>query len=349
MIFFDVTKSAAAWHQSGLMRLNARLRHEMGAAAVAVRWDGRRGVWRQDGKRASVELSPADWLFTAEQFNEAERPGFWDFLRARRCRLGAIFADAIPLRHPQITWPQSVARHPEYMKMLAAFDRVWAISEATRRDLVEFWRWQGGAVRAAVETIALGADFDGTARAGPATAAQRPASLLCVGILEPRKNQMFLLDVCEALWREGLDFELNLVGRVNPHFGRPIAARLQALRRTRPDVRHYPAAPDARLNQLYAAARVSAFPTVAEGHGLPVLESLWKGLPCVCSDLPVLREVAAAGGCLPAAANDPAAWRAALRLVLTDDREWRRLAAEAAARPLPTWADTARLLRAGLV
>jgi glycosyltransferase involved in cell wall biosynthesis len=344
MIYFDVTKAGAAWHQSGLMRLNTRLRQELGAAAIAVQWEGRKGAWRQAGKKPPVGFSPADWLVTAELFSEAERPGFWNFLRERPCRLGAIFADAIPLRHPHITWPQSVARHPEYMKMLAAFDRVWAISEASRRDLVEFWRWQGGEVRAGVETIALGADFD----AGLATSDLRARALLCIGILEPRKNQMFLLDVCEALWAAGLDFELHLIGRVNPHFGGPIAARLKALRRVRPGVHHHEAVSDAHMNRLYQAARATVFPTVAEGYGLPVLESLWKGLPCVCSDLPVLREIAGGGACLMAAPNDPAAWATALRTVLTDDAEWRQLAAEAAARPLPTWADTARLLRAGL-
>ena len=35
----------------------------------------------------------------------------------------------------------------------------------------------------------------------------------------------------EALWREGLTFELNLVGRVNPHFGRSIEARVRRLAR----------------------------------------------------------------------------------------------------------------------
>ena len=345
MIYFDVTKSGAAGHSSGLMRLNARLRQELGAAAVAVRWEGRRGAWRLAAGKAPVAFSPADWLLTAELFSEPERPGFWNFLRARPCRLGAVFADAIPLRHPHITWPQSVARHPEYMKMLAAFDRVWTISKASRRDLVEFWRWQGGDVRAAVETIALGADFDRSPRASGAARELPPPGLLCLGILEPRKNQMFLLDVCEALWNEGLEFELHLVGRVNPHFGRPIAARLRTLQRARPSAQHHAAVSDAQLDPLFAAVRATVFPTVAEGHGLPVLESLWKGLPCVCSDLPVLREITGGGGCLLAAPNDAAAWKAALRTVLTDEGEWRRLAAEATTRPLPTWAATAGRLR----
>ena len=347
MIYFDVTKSAGARHLSGLMRLNVRLGQELGRQAAPVRWDGRRRAWIRFGATEAVRFSPADWLFTAELFCEEERPGFWRFLGERPCRLAAMFADAIPLRHPQITWPRSVARHPEYLKMLAAFDRVWAISEASREDLVEFWRWQGAEVRAAVAVILLGADFDRRPRI--TTVSEPPAAgLLCVGILEPRKNQMFLLDVCEALWAGGTRFELHVVGRVNPVFGRPVAARIAVLRKTYSQLHYHEAAPDALLGRLYAETRAAAFPTIAEGCGLPVLESLWKGRPCVCSDLPVLREISAAGGCVAAAPNDPAEWAAALRTVLTADAAWRRLSGEATTRPLPVWADTARALIAGL-
>ena len=343
MIYFDVTKSGGARHQSGLVRLNDRLREELGRKAEPVRWDDRQCTWVMSGAKAAARFSSADWLLTAELFSEEERPGFWRFLNERPCRLAAVFADAIPLRHPQITWPQSVARHPEYVKMLAAFDRVWAISEASRRDLVEFWRWQGGVVRATADVIMLGADFDRQPRQ---TASPEPpaARLLCVGILEPRKNQMFLLDVCEALWAGGLEFDVNLVGRVNPHFGRPIAARLNAMRKTHPRLNFHEAGPDALMDRLYSETRVTAFPTIAKGCGLPVLESLWRGRPCVCSDLPVLREITAGGGCIAVPPNDRDAWTAALRTVLTDDAEWRRLAAETTARPLPVWADTARVL-----
>jgi glycosyltransferase involved in cell wall biosynthesis len=90
------------------------------------------------------------------------------------------------------------------------------------------------------------------------------------------------------------------------------------------------------------------FPTIAEGCGLPLLEALWRGVPCVCSDLPVLRENADGGGCLVAQVNDLADWSAKLRTVLTDDGENRRLQTEAMARPLPRWTDTAQVLRRAL-
>ena len=245
MIYYDITKMGAAKHRSGLMRLSSRLLQEMGAAVVPVSWDGRRRAFVDGTRREPVKFIAADWLFTVEMFCEAERPGISAFVQSPPCRLAAMFHDAIPVRFPHITWPQSVQRHPEYMKLLAGFERTWAISADTRRDFIGFWRWQEVAIRAQVEVIGLGADFDGGSRVqrAPLIAPGRPL-LLCVGIVEPRKNQSFLLGVAEALWRDGVDFELHVVGRINPHFGKPIAAKMKALQKREKRFQFHAAASD---------------------------------------------------------------------------------------------------------
>jgi glycosyltransferase involved in cell wall biosynthesis len=336
MIFFDVTKTNSVRHRSGLARLNERLREELGKDAEAKAWTDIRD-------RAKAE----DWFVTAELFSEAERPGFSGFLKQPTCRTAAIFADAIPMKHPHITWPQSVARHPSYMKMLARFERVWAISQASRDELLGYWKWLDLEHIPAVEVLPLGADLSRAPRGRHADGTPQ-GGLLCVGILEPRKNQLFLLDVCEELWSSGVIFDLHIVGRLNPHFGAPVVARIKALKKRYPSLHYHEAARDEVLGRLYGSVRATVFPTIAEGCGLPLLESLWHGVPCVCSDLPVLRENANGGGCLTAAVNSREAWVAALRAVLRDEELHARLTKEAAERTLPTWTEAAQRLRDGL-
>lgn len=339
MILLDTTKTAGGKHHSGLMRVTQRLARELGDAARPVRWPEWVGA---EGAN--------DWLLTAELLSEPERPGVTAFLETPGARTAAIFHDAIPLKLPHITWPQSVARQPGYMKLLAKFTRVWAVSRTSKAELEGFWAWQDVPRPPAVDVLTLGADFNGAPRVGGrAVPAGDVPRLLCIGILEPRKNQGFLVDVCEELWAQGMRFELHVVGRVNPHFGGPVRSRIrQAARIRRGAVVFHEQADDATVARLYAGARATVFPTIAEGCGLPLVESLWMGVPCVCSDLPVLRENADGGGCLPVPVNDRAAWAEALRRILTDTATVARLTHEATTRPLPTWADTAATLRSAL-
>ncbi len=44
--------------------------------------------------------------------------------------------------------------------------------------------------------------------------------------------------------------------------------------------------------KLIASATAFVFPTKFEGFGIPLLEAMACGVPIVCSDLPVLKEVA---------------------------------------------------------
>jgi glycosyltransferase involved in cell wall biosynthesis len=75
---------------------------------------------------------------------------------------------------------------------------------------------------------------------------------------------------------------------------------------------------DAELETLYVASRCLAFPSLAEGFGLPVLEAMARGLPVACSDATSLPEVAGDA----ALRFDPEsvdAIAAAVRRLVTDD------------------------------
>ena len=73
--------------------------------------------------------------------------------------------------------------------------------------------------------------------------------------------------------------------------------------------------PESAVPDLYRGAALVVLPSRAEGFGLPVIEAMACGVPVICSDLPVLREIAdgVAIFCDP---NDPAAFAAAMASML---------------------------------
>ena len=98
---------------------------------------------------------------------------------------------------------------------------------------------------------------------------------------------------------------------------------------------------DAALASLYAGATVFAFPSIAEGFGIPVLEALALGAPVVASDIAPVREVTAGAAAL-VQAGDAEALRAVLEEVIGDDARRRSMAtAGRVAAGRYSWARTA--------
>ncbi len=108
--------------------------------------------------------------------------------------------------------------------------------------------------------------------------------ILTVGRLEPRKNLGLLLDAFSRLQAQGV--KLVVVGRED--YG--VQQEMRRLRNTPGAVHLQDVASDV-LTGLYRNAAVFAFPSAAEGFGIPVLEALAAGTQVVCSDQTALPEV----------------------------------------------------------
>jgi len=136
--------------------------------------------------------------------------------------------------------------------------------------------------------------------------------VLCVASKRPHKNQELLVRAAARL--DG-DVAIVLAGHPEPYDAelRRLAADLGVQDR----VRFADYVPDAELEALWRIAGVAAFPTRAEGFGMPVLEALARGVPVACSDLPVLREVSG-GLARTFPPDDPEAAAAAIAGALRD-------------------------------
>lgn len=112
--------------------------------------------------------------------------------------------------------------------------------------------------------------------------------ILCVAQLRPYKNQEALLRALAGMPDPAT--QLVLVGAPTEYGAslRVLAQELGLADR----VAFTGWRDEQELADLYRLAQVFALPTRREGFGLPVLEAMAYGLPVVCSDLDVLREVA---------------------------------------------------------
>jgi glycosyltransferase involved in cell wall biosynthesis len=96
---------------------------------------------------------------------------------------------------------------------------------------------------------------------------------------------------------------------------------------------------DATLLRAYRDCRFTVYPSLMEGFGLPIAESLWHGKPCVCGGNGALGEIARGGGCLIVDQTDEDALANGIKELLTDERANARLCDEARARKFRTWND----------
>jgi alpha-1,3-rhamnosyl/mannosyltransferase len=113
--------------------------------------------------------------------------------------------------------------------------------------------------------------------------------ILHVGTLEPRKNHVRLIGAFERLHRAGFPGPLVLVGQEGWRTG-PILDRIRTSPVSSRIVRVSDAT-DHDLVALYQTCTLCAYPSLEEGFGMPLLESMHCGAACVTSDHAALVEL----------------------------------------------------------
>ena len=137
--------------------------------------------------------------------------------------------------------------------------------------------------------------------------------ILAVGARRPHKNHEILV---KALANVPEHIGLVVVGCSDPNFYDRLPGLIADLSMEF-RVRLVADVADKWLPALYRAASVFAFPSLAEGYGLPVLEAMAAGAPVVMSNIPVLSEVAGSAAMM-VPPREVAGWASAITAVLSD-------------------------------
>jgi glycosyltransferase involved in cell wall biosynthesis len=257
--------------------------------------------------------------------------------------------DFIPMTATETVTESMSANFATYLSVVKYAERLSAISGATARDFSAF--------NAMLESQGL---------SGPVVAAhplptETPARVeadvelvrrelhlgsvplvLAVGSHEPRKNHLVLLEAAHRLWRSGVSFHLLMIGGSGWR-GQEFDELVEVLQTAHYPLTVWKRASEQRLWASYHLARFTVFPSLVEGFGLPVAESLACGTPAITSDFGSMAELApAGGGVLTVDPRDIDALEAAMHRLLIEPDTLGALRDEAARRDLGTWDDYAR-------
>jgi glycosyltransferase involved in cell wall biosynthesis len=270
-------------------------------------------------KERRIEPAEGDMLLTLdlapEAFHEAAKQGLFAAYRQRNVKQFAIVYDLLPVRMPEVFPPGTDERHDQWLRVICSLDGALCISAHVADDLRN-WR-----VEQKIESnhfhighFMLGADTgifnqQGGRFKNPShipikkLIKRHQLTFLMVGTIEPRKGYQEVLDTFEALWREGHDCRLIIVGRegwlgLHHDFRHNISHTVFRLK-THPEryrrLIWIGNADDRRLEEAYDQADCLIAASYDEGFGLPIIEAAQRGIPVIARDIPVFREVAPAG------------------------------------------------------
>lgn len=260
-------------------------------------------------------------------------------VRGRVARVVTVH-DVVFKRHPELV----ERRLREYLDRwthvsVELADVVVTVSEFSRRELRALY----GCPPWKIEVVPNAADerFAEVTRREP----RGEPFVLCVGSIEPKKNVLALMDAFDRLLEldPELPHQLVFAGGAG---GAPfdLEAALGRFPRARSRIHVLGHVSDDALLQLYASADLFCYLSAYEGFGLPPLEAMSAGVPCVVADRASIPEVVrdAAARVDPDRPDDVAE---AMRLILNDDRRADALVRRGRARARQySWTRAARQL-----
>ena len=329
--------------ETGIQRVVRHLRgglRDRGIEVCDLAWDDSARTVRSLGSREDRDRLEGSWLLVPEIPLTVIAKGV-DPIQIGRAfgrKTAAIVHDLIPIKLADHYDADTRRLFARYYRMFADADLVIATTDHVAGDLRDHLGACGLRVPE-IRVIPLPAQLARRPRTVPRPMIPGPPrglSLLTVSTWEPRKNLPALLRALASVEHE---IHLTVAGR-RGHFPDYDAA-VDALLATMANVTVIDWVDDDKLVDLYRLHDLSVYSSREEGFGLPILESLWLGTPCICHNGSSMAEVAPGGGTLMIDMTDEDAIAAALQSLASEPAVRQRLTAELAARPLRSWMDYA--------
>jgi glycosyltransferase involved in cell wall biosynthesis len=217
--------------------------------------------------------------------------------RSKNVKIYSVIYDLIPLTHPQFCEERGQKMFGEAFPLLIKYaDRFVCISKAIKNELVTYTKKTLDVNLAdRADFFYLGSDFQSNKSGNPASETNLEIQKhdnfwLTVSTIEPRKNHRYILDAFDILWSQGSELKLFIVGKIGWKC-EDIIDRLAGHQMLNKKLFVFHDMDDRSLEYCYLKSKGLIFSSVTEGFGLPIVEAMSRGVPVLCSDIEVFREI----------------------------------------------------------
>jgi len=243
--------------------------------------------------------------------------------------LAMLSFDFLTFLQPELFRVESALPFMSYFRLISMAPSVAFISDLTRKTFAD------RIIRAPSDDPRIGPVLPLGADGLPAKRQvwrSNRRDFVCLGSLDGRKNQHVVTAAFMQLWEAGYDFRLVLIGRAFDGLQLDWLGRARAF----PHFCWLDEASDEDIAAAMYGARATIYLPMAEGFGLPPIESLHVGVPVITMpDVPSVAMLPLLGQIRLSYPTVEAVTGAVLSM--TDDATAERLWAEAASLKLGTW------------
>lgn len=229
-----------------------------------------------------------------------QRP-YFKTMRAAGVGVNFVVYDLLCLSMPQYFDPGLPHAFIKWLEVISEQDSAICISKSTSKELVSWqhsnpdisanqlkvtWFHIGADISNSLPTLGMPLDYESVLEQ-----VSQYTSFLMVGTLEPRKGHEDALKTFDALWTEGEQVCLVIVGKQG-WMVEGLVERIRNHPEYNQKLKWLESVSDEYLEAIYAHADCLLAASKGEGFGLPLIEAARHGLPIIARDISVFREVA---------------------------------------------------------
>lgn len=292
-------------------------------------------------KFPNTSFKENDWFLCSELTHEHSSL-IVKFCKHHSLRMAWIFYDAIPMKVKEFYNDEVTKNHEEYMKIFSRVNKVLSISNTSNNDLLNFLTSKNidsYELDKKILPVVLPGEFLQKRNIDIKKLVRKnnknTINILCVGTVEPRKNHLNLIKAIKLLNSKSASKIIFTIAGNSPYIDleEQVLSELQDV----PNSTWVNSPSDPDLQKLYEESTFTVYPSIEEGFGLPILESIWNGKPCICSNESAMGEVAKEGGCLTADVKSPKSLCRAMMTLINNTDKYNELVQESVNRNFKSW------------